>query len=272
MNNIIIPPISTYFFRSTEILMKEHTGYALSITIGHALHTRIPHKKPELWNNNRASNFIVKNFSRASSHSTSPWPRGNCLPDRAEIFINFLPPDLDPSTVTHAAIHTADPAATKTSGSTLRHLPLFPFSPLSAYRLLISAGVSSSRAQTCPPCLPLTVYLASLSLLPSHLLSLLHAIAITNHVSQTVIPRLSRPTDLTNRVRGRGITLHGEFEKKWNEMEEDFCAQDQDLFLRVGSRLFPLPFEVGNVREITPRDRSGGARMIVEKKREVGGR
>lgn len=118
-----------------------------SCTIKCITHTHTRNSSFETTTSN--SNFVFKNFSRASSHSTSPWPRGNCLPDRAEIFINFLPPwsrSIRRYTRRSYTPPPPIPAATKTSASTLRHLPSsFPFerlSPLNICRCIF---------QTCPP-------------------------------------------------------------------------------------------------------------------------
>lgn len=138
----------------------------------HYTHTHTRNSSFETTTSN--SNFVFKNFSRASSHSTSPWPRGNCLPDRAEIFINFLPPWSRSIRRYTRRSYTPPPPIPQRPKLLPQPCDTFPPPLSSAYRLLISAGVSSK------PVLPPTVHPFSL------LLSLLHAITIT--ISPTVYP------------------------------------------------------------------------------------
>lgn len=155
---------------------------------------------------------------------------GIVYPTEPRSLLTFCHLDLDPSAVTHAALthhHHRSPQRPKLLPQPCDTFP--PPSLSSAYRLLISAGVSSK------PVLPPTVHPFSL------LLSLLHAITITISptVYPTVKPRFDKSCSRPGGEEGRGIQLHGEFEKKW---KEDFCAQDQDSSDRVSPPPSP-PFE-----------------------------
>lgn len=171
--------------------MKEHTG-ALHANALHT-HIHIPHKKLELWNNNLQATSSSKILAGHRHTRLHHGHGGIVYPTEPRSLLTFCH-----QISIHPPLHTlyTDPAATKTSGSTLRHLPFPPFkclSPLNICRCIFT------------PVLPnLSSLFASNGIYPPLSLTLFTARDNEPRFPRRFIPRLSRPRDLTNRVRGRG--------------------------------------------------------------------
>lgn len=168
---------------------------------------------------------------------TSPRPRGNCLPRRSEIFINFL---LGTRWISIRPVTYAGPTIAQRK-LLLEHDTFLPtVSCLSSFDIC-----RVLRAETCPPCWsngngPL-------------FFSVLLAIAITSRVFR------HSPTKTTSRDRLMvDKSSSAEFDLKESKEESlvsPESAKKKGRFCRHGS-VFSLPFFllVRNVREITTRD------------------
>lgn len=163
---------------------------------------------------------------------------GIVYPTEPRSLLTFCHLDLDPSAVTHAALthhHHRSPQRPKLLPQPCDTFP--PPSLSSAYRLLISAGVSSK------PVLPPTVHPFSL------LLSLLHAITIT--ISPTVYPTVKPRFDKScSRPGGRKEGVYNSTESSRRNGRKIFAPRIRTP--PIESPLPPPP--VRNVREITPGD------------------